>query len=347
MASIGFLMAFVLALSLTPLARALALRWHVVDQPSSRKIHRRPTPLLGGLAVYCAFAGPVLLLFGPTREILWVLLGALAFLAIGLVDDIRGFGAGKLLIEMGVAWLIVTATGTVFHLPSPSAGTVLTVLWIAGVANAFNCFDCADGVAAVSGLVAGSAFLTIALLTDQRLEGLLAAAILGAALGFLPYNFHPAGIFLGDAGSLAVGYLVAMVGVMLSPGVLSIPAMATPAVVLAIPIYDIILVHAIRFRRGQHSLRQLLTSTGRDHLPHRLMDRGLSPRSVALTVLLASAITGAAGVALAAANSLFGALIIGLAVVMALTLLEREWIGGVPRSRDFVPQPRLENPEGS
>jgi UDP-GlcNAc:undecaprenyl-phosphate GlcNAc-1-phosphate transferase len=346
MASIGLLIAFVLAVGLTPLARALASSWHVVDQPSGRKIHRRPTPLLGGLAVFGAVATTVLIVVSPTREILWVLLGGLVFLGIGLVDDVYDYGGGKLLLEIGVAWVIVTATGTVFHLPWPPLARVLTVLWIVGVANAFNCLDCADGVATAALLAAGTAFLTIALLTDQRPEGLLAAAIFGAALGFLPYNFHPASIFLGDAGSLAMGYLVGMLGVMLSPGVLSIPAMATPAVVLAIPIYDIILVHTVRYRRGQHSLRQLLTSTGRDHLPHRLMGRGLSPRNVALTILLASVITGGAGVALAAANSLFGALLIALAVVMALALLEREWLGVTPRSRDLGPRPGPENPGG-
>lgn len=346
MAFPGLLVAFLLALALTPLARNAAILCGVVDWPNDRKIHPRPTPLFGGLAVYATVAGTVLLLFGPTREALGVLLGGGLFLAIGLVDDLTDFGASKLLMEFGAAWLIVKVTRTVFHLPWPPAETALTVLWIVGVANAFNCLDCADGVAAVAGLAAGSAFLAIALLTNQRLEVLLAAAIAGASLGFLPYNLHPARIFLGDGGSLILGYLVAVVGVMLSPGVLSIPAMATPAVVLAIPIYDIILVHAVRYRSGQRSLRGLLTSTGKNHLPHRLMDRGLSPRGVAVVVLLGSAATGAAGIALAAVNSLPGALIIGLAVVMALALLEREWIGAVPRSQSLIPRPELQNPEG-
>jgi hypothetical protein len=128
---------------------------------------------------------------------------------------------------------------------------------------------------------------------------------------------------------------------MLSPGVLSISAMATPAVVLAIHIYDIVLVHVTRFSNGQRSLPALLTSTGKDHLPHRLMDRGLAPRSVARVVLAASITTGTAGVALAAANSLPGALIVGGGVVLALTTLEREWVGGPSRSGTLVARPGL------
>lgn len=342
-----FAVALLLTLALTPLAGALAVLWHVVDRPSGRKIHSRPTPLLGGLATFGAMAGAVLLHLGPSREAASVLGGGLLFLLIGLVDDVRGLGTSKLVMELAVAWLVVKTTGVVLHVAWPPAATALTILWIAGMANALNCLDCMDGTAATVVLAAGSAFLGIALLTQQPLEAVMAAAMIGAALGFLRYNVHPAQIFLGDAGSLSLGYWVAMVGVMLSPGALSIPAMFTPVVILSIPIYDMILVHVTRFRRGQRSLRRLLTSTGKDHLPHRLMGRGLQPRSVMLAILLASLATGTAGFALAVAASLPSALLIGLAVVTALILLEREWVGATARARDLVPGARAHTAEGS
>ena len=321
--------AFAIALGLTPLARAIALRYQVVDVPDDRKIHAHPTPLLGGVAVFIAVAGAsglaslfsgLLPAAGPG-----VLFGGLLFLCIGLVDDVHNVGAAKLLLEFVVAWLVVQITGLSFHLPSPIAATTLTVFWIVGVANALNCLDCADGVATGIGLVAGGAILAIAILTRQPLVMLLAAAIVGAALGFLPYNVHPAKIFLGDAGSLTFGYLVAIIAVMVSPGVLSVPALASKAVILAIPVYDIIRVHILRFVRGKRRFRELLTSTGKDHLPHRLMARGISRPFVAVVLVVASMATGAAGVALVRVDSAPWAIAIGLTVVATLVILEREW----------------------
>lgn len=346
MSTLGLAVAYLLALGLTPLAIHLAVRWNVVDRPGIRKIHTLPTPLLGGAALFAAIAGTLLLLFGSTREVLGLLLGGALFLALGLVDDLRDLGAGKLLAEFGVAWLVVAVMGTAFHLSWPLAGTFLTVLWIVGVANAFNCLDCADGAAPAAGGAAGVAFLAIAMIANQPLEALLAAAIVGATTAFLPYNRYPARIFLGDAGSLALGYFLAMLGVMLSPGVLSIPAMAAPAVVLSIPIYDIILVHVLRFRRGARSLPDLLTSTGKDHLPHRLMERGIPAYRVPMAMVAASAVTGAAGVALAAVNTVAGAILIGLTVVMVLSVLERVWVAAVsPSRRTLVSAPGWQNPE--
>lgn len=343
--SLGFPLGFLVAAGLMPAVRSAATRWGIVDRPDSRKIHGRPTALLGGVAVYSAVAAVALILIGPAPDLLLVLLGGLLFLGIGLVDDLRPLGTSKLLAEFAAAWLIVEMTGTVFHLPWRPLSVALTVFWIVGVVNAFNCIDCADGVAASVGLAAGLAFLAIASLTGQAPEMHLSAAIAGACLGFLLYNVSPARIFLGDAGSLALGYLVAMVGVMLSPGVLSIPAMAAPAVVLAIPIYDILYVHIKRYLDGERSLGRLLTSTGKDHLPHRLMDRGLSPRGVAGVVLVASAATGLSGVALAAVNTVSGVLTIGVGVVGALILIEREWVG-VVRARSQRAASGLTDSEG-
>jgi len=328
--------ACMLSLGLTPLVRAVAVRWHAVDLPAPRKIHSRPTSLLGGLAVFAATAISVLLLSGAAWEAFPLLFGGALFLLVGLVDDLRNVGAGKLLIEFGVAWLVVEMTGAVFHLPWPPAGAALAIVWVVGMANAFNCLDCADGVATSTGLVAGGAFLVLALLTRQGLGAVFGAAVVGAMLGFLPYNLHPARIFLGDAGSLTLGYFVAMLALLVSPGMLSIPALGAKVVILAIPIYDIIRVHLIRFLKGERTVRGLLTSTGKDHLPHRLMNRGVSPRHVVWIFVAASVTTGAVGVALATVQSLPETILIGLTIVIVVTLLERDWIPGVRRSEALV-----------
>jgi UDP-GlcNAc:undecaprenyl-phosphate GlcNAc-1-phosphate transferase len=339
-----FLLACILSLVLTPLARVLAVRWHMVDRPDPRKIHRYSTPVLGGLAVFAAAAIPVLLLTGITRQGIAFVLGGAFFLTVGLIDDLRSVGAGKLLVEFGVAFLVVWGTGQVFHLPWPILGVALTVAWIVGVANATNCLDCADGVAAGTGLIAALAFLALAVLTHQGLGMVIAASLGGAALGFLPYNVHPARIFLGNAGSLMLGYLIAVLGVEVSSGTHSLAALAAPAVILAIPVYDIIRVHALRFLRGERAIGRLLTSTGKDHLPHRLMDRGLSSRRAALVVWVGSMTTGAAGVALATVHTVSGVVLIGLAVVLAIVLPEREGLS--PRGHPLVQAPGWHAPDG-
>lgn len=341
----ALLAAFALSAGLVPLVRRFAFRVGVVDYPNGRKIHVAPVPLLGGVALFAAVAATLMLFGGSGRQATTVVLGAALFLLLGLLDDVHDIGAVKLLVEFAAATGIVLGTGMVFNLPWRWAEIVLTVFWITGVVNAFNCLDCADGAASSAALAAGGAFLTIAVITGQRFEVLTAAAIIGATAGFLLYNLHPAKIFLGDAGSLVLGYLVAMAGLMLHPGTISVPAMAAPAVILAIPIYDILFVHIRRYAQGQRSLARLLTSTGKDHLPHRLLGRGLSPRRVAFMILLSGALTGAAGVALSAVNTLSGAIGIGAAVLAALVLLER----GIRTPRRVPPmlQPSLQKQEGS
>lgn len=319
----GLSIALGLVLILTPLMRRVALSWGIVDRPADRKIHRHPTPLLGGVALVAGVVTALLVGFPASFQVWGIILGALSFLLLGLADDLFDLGAIKLAAEFGIASLVVAATGIAFHIPWGIAGPILTVLWIVGVVNAFNCFDCADGVAASTGLAAAGAFLIIGVATGQQLESWFSSALLGASLGFLCYNLHPARIFLGDAGSLALGYLTAMMGVTLSPGMISTPALFAPAVVLAIPIYDILYVHIRRFRHGQRSLWGLLTSTGKDHLPHRLMGRGFSQRRMMWIVLLASAVTGGAGVALASTSSPPGIVAVAGAVVCVLVLLER------------------------
>jgi len=341
MVFLEFSIALIVALGLTPLARSVATRFGVVDYPAHRKIHQRPTPLLGGLAFFAAvavatIASPRLFVF-ESRLVWGVLLGGALFLVLGLVDDLRDLGAWKLLLEFGIAWLVVEVTSASFYLPWQPVAVALTVLWIVGIANAFNCLDCADGVAAVSGLGAAAAFLTMGLLGHLRMEVVWAAAILGACAGFLRYNLHPARIFLGDAGSLVLGYFVAMVGVLLSPSLYTVPAIAAPIVVLAIPIADFLLVHWKRFHNGERSLRRLLTSAGKDHLPHRLMARGVTPHGLTVTMLVASVVLGMAALAIAAVNTAAAAIFIVVLVAAALFLAEREWVAG----REQVTQPLI------
>ncbi len=303
MASVGsaFLLALALALLTTPLAAWAARRLGVLDLPSERKLHRVPTPLLGGVGVYLSFAVATLAFARPVNDLHIVLLlaGAAAFALVGIVDDVRSLGPVKLAVEAAVVVAIVWLGDFRIGLPWPYAGHLLAAGWIVGVANALNCLDCADGTASGA---AGTSALALALLAaavERWAVAVTAAALAGSCLGFLRYNFPPARIFLGDSGSLMLGFLLGALAASLAISLTFPWQVAALGVILALPVYDFLLVHWRRYRSGIRNPVQIMVSTGKDHLPHRLLAVGLSTREVALRVYGASAFLGASGLTLA------------------------------------------------
>ena len=285
-----------MSLVFTPLFGRLASRWGVLDRPGPRKLHISPTPLLGGVAVTLAFAGATLVFLLPligAETALLLVAGAVAFCVIGVVDDLCNVGAWKLLVEAAVVVAIVRLGGFSVILPWPYLGDILAALWIVGVANAMNCLDSSDGVAAGTAVIGALALALLAILGQRWGIAIGTAAIAGAALGFLRYNFPPGRIFLGDAGSLTLGFLLAAFGAAVAIPARGLPGeVVAPALVGVLPCYDFLLVHIRRYRNGVRNPFQLLTSSGKDHLPHRLLDAGLSPRQVALWIYGVSSLLG-------------------------------------------------------
>ncbi len=283
---------------LTPLLGRLAVRYSFVDAPGEHRRHRRPVPLLGGVAMWAAvMAAVVVLPTGADRGRLWAVLGAATLVAAaGLLDDYQPLPVAERLLAQLVAAAVLVSGGLFVVLALPGwLDAVLTVLWIVGITNAFNLLDNMDGLAAGVTAVAALGFVVL----TARQGGFapaLAVALLGAALGFLVHNFQPARIFMGDAGSLLLGMLLAVLGLELQTGrALSKPWIAAlvPVLLLAVPIFDTTLVTVSRWRRGHNPL----TTPGNDHLSHRLLRRGLSPRAVALLIYAAGAFAaGLAGV---------------------------------------------------
>jgi UDP-GlcNAc:undecaprenyl-phosphate GlcNAc-1-phosphate transferase len=294
--------ALVSSLALTPLSARLALRSGLVDRPEARKLHTRPVALLGGLAVAAAMAAGVgagMAAAGggaPTGPFLLVALGAVVVLGAGLVDDWRSVSVtAKLAAQVAAAGLVVLAgfadrTG----LPGVLAVAV-TVLWVVGCTNACNLLDNMDGLAGGVGAVAAAAFAVAACAAGHHLAAWLAAALTGALVGFLPFNVHPARVFLGDAGSLLVGYSLAVLALLVQPAGADAGAAVGATVVLAVPLLDTVLVCISRWRRGLNPLR----SPGTDHLSHRLVDLGLSVRGAVALLYAAAAAAAVAGLAVA------------------------------------------------
>ncbi len=316
----------------TPLARALARRWGVLDQPSNRKVHLSPTPLLGGLAIYGAFwlavllvsrleiAAPEVFLPATTRELGAIFLATLALMGMGFIDDKykhthggvppRAKLAGQLL-----AAAIALAGGLQLNVfGHVVADVALTVLWIIGISNAINFLDNMDGLSAGATGIAAVFFALIAALHGQILVAMMALALAGACCGFLRYNFNPATVFMGDAGTLFMGFLLAVIGLKLKVSGPAWWSFVLVAVVLALPIFDTSLVTAYRLVKGRR-----VAQGGKDHTSHRLVKLGLPHRQAVLVLYGASVIAGMIAVTMSQGGQTMGMLLVLPTALVALT----------------------------
>jgi len=317
------LSAFALAVGVTPLVRKLAVRIGIVDQPSARKIHSKAIPLLGGAALYLAFI-ITLVIFGDrayVRQTIGILLGATICSFMGLWDDHRGLSAFIKLIGQLIAAAILVVSGVqVQVLPFFALNVAVTLLWVVGITNAFNLLDNMDGLSGGVGAVASAFFLLLAAMSGQYLVGALAAALLGACLGFLVYNVNPASIFMGDTGSLFLGFMLAAAGIKLRfPDNVHFVTWMIPVIVLGLPIFDTTLVVISRLRRGVNPL----TTPGKDHVSHRLVSMGFTQREAVLILYLVCCILGVVAMYLTQATVIEGYVVGGATVLAGLYFLWR------------------------
>ena len=330
---VQFFLIFVTALLFsvlgTPLARRLALATGIVDLPGHRKVHHEPTPLLGGAAIYGAFV-VALLLFGgraEVRQMISIVLGATSISLIGVIDDARGVRPSlKLLAQLGAAALVVVSGLRVQIFPWELLNIAVSLLWIVAITNALNLLDNMDGLSGGIAAIAAAHFLLLAALNGQYLVGVLSAALLGACIGFLRYNFNPASIFMGDTGSLFIGFILAAVAIKLRFANTFVVTWMVPPVVLLVPLFDTALVIVSRLRRGLNPF----TTPGKDHLSHRLVGFGFTRREAVLICWLIASSAGMIAVFLTEApvgGAYLLATILILAGIYAIWQFERRWTG--------------------
>ena len=280
--------------------RSLAVRFGFVDHPGPRKVHAKPMPLLGGVAIYLGFVAAVLLAHPafPAKEILGILAGATLVAIVGFLDD-----AGllhhqvKLFIGMPIAAAILVLSGIrsqLFSSVLPGlVGAVLdiafTIFWVVGFTAAFSILDHMDGLCAGVAAIAAAFFMLVATAADQPPVAALGAALLGAAAGFLLWNFNPAKIFMGDGGAMFLGFASAALGLKIHPSGLEAPVRwLVPILILAVPVFDTTLISISRSRRGLIPF----TSPGKDHTAHRLSNLGLGHRRAVLAIYALGLTTG-------------------------------------------------------
>ena len=301
----AFVLAMLITAVLTPLVRRAALAAGAVDEPGARRVHTRRVPRLGGIAIVVGFFSPLIILFAvrthpglalfSTGHVsLGLIVGSLFVVGAGLVDDLRGLGAkSKLLIQTSAACVAFFCGMRMDGVSLPGIGTLdlgwfalpATVVWIVGIVNAMNLIDGLDGLAAGVAFFACLTNFAIASLTGNVYILLLSASLGGAVVGFLFYNFNPAKIFMGDSGSMFLGFVLASAS-LLGAGTQKSPtliAIVVPILALGLPIADMLMTIARRFLE-----RRSIFAADRGHIHHRLLDMGLTHRRSVLTLYLLS-----------------------------------------------------------
>lgn len=327
----------------TPIVRRLAIRWGIVARPGGRHIHATPTPKMGGVAMFFGFAAALLVQalgerFADWRPILTrgdsQFLGALAGLVVvfivGILDDVVDLSPGMKFVGQLLAASVAVAAGVrIDFLGNPFGDGIillgilaipLTLLWMLGFTNVINLIDGMDGLAAgVTGIAAVS-FLILADQASQFTAAVVAAALIGACLGFLRYNFSPASIFMGDSGALFIGFALACISVLGVMKSVAAITLAVPLLIVGVPLFDTVSAIIRRRRHGRP-----IQEADRGHIHHRLLGRGFNTRQTVLIIYAWSAMLAIGGHAI---RWVPGSIrLVTLIVLAALSGLMAHWLG--------------------
>jgi UDP-GlcNAc:undecaprenyl-phosphate GlcNAc-1-phosphate transferase len=319
--------ALVLAIGGTPLARRAALRLGLVDRPSDRKVHTVPMPRMGGVAIVVASLAMVVVFRGRIEfeQLGGILLGAALVSILGAVDDRWDLAPIIKLLGQLLATAILIATDVMVRLAGEAhvLNVLLTALWVIAITNGFNLLDNMDGLSSGLAAVAAAYFTLLAAMSGQSHVGALSAAVLGATLGFLIYNFSPASVFMGDSGSLFLGFVMAAIGIKLQfPDNVPFVTWMAPVLVLGVPLFDTALVVASRLRRRLNPF----TTPGKDHASHRLVAIGFTTKEAVMTHYLAACALGSLAVFITQSNAAEGYIAGGIAVLVGLIgIVYLEW----------------------
>ncbi len=318
-----FFTAFVLSFFFTPVARKLAFKLDVLDIPKDdRKVHKEPIPYLGGAAIYASAILTMLIFSDLDKTAISIMLGGTVVFFVGLIDDIKDISPRVKLAGQIIAALIAVYGGArINYITNPLPGydviyleylTIpISVLWIVGITNTINLIDGIDGLASGVATISASTMMFIAAISGFDFILVECAVVAGASLGFLPYNFNPAKIFMGDTGALFLGYMLAVISIL---GVMKIVTSATIIImilVLGIPLFDTSFAIIRRIRN-----KKPIMEADRGHVHHRLLAKGFTQRQTVLILYIVSIIFGAAAIFLADSEPLEGSLVIGAVSVI-------------------------------
>ena len=304
----ALLCAMLVSYLLSPLVKSFAYKIGAIDVPKdARRMHKKPTPRLGGLAIFLAFILSTLLFVRPIdTQLRGILLGSVIIVVLGVVDDSAPLRAGfKFLVQIMAALVAVYHGVVVQILTNPNvfsdqpywhlgwASIPITVLWIVGITNSVNLIDGLDGLACGVSTISAGTMLLIALLVSEGQTALIMAALVGACVGFMPFNKNPAQMFMGDTGSTFLGYILATVSIQGLFKYYAIISFAVPFLILGLPMFDTLFAIVRRLAHGQNPM-----SPDRGHIHHRLIDMGLNQKQAVAALYVVSSILGLSAVVL-------------------------------------------------
>lgn len=320
----AFATAFIIAAASTPLIKLIAPKIGAVDVPKdSRRMHKKPMPLCGGLAIFIAFSAASFIFVPLTAEFWGIWLGALLIIVLGVLDDIFSLNAYVKLAGQVAVSVIPVFFGVYIkeinifgiHIETGFAGIILSVIWIVVLTNAFNLIDGLDGLACGVSAISAVAVFAVGLILKNPALAFVGAVLFGSTAGFLPYNFNPAKIFMGDTGAMFLGYIFAVAAVF---GVYSAPSevsVAVPFVIYGLPIFDTTFAFMRRILSGKSPF-----SADRGHLHHKLIDRGLNQKQAVLCLYSVSMLLSISAVIICIVPPV-ARIILTVAVIIALTVL--------------------------
>ncbi len=325
------LCAFAVSFLMCPLVKSFAYRIGAIDVPKdSRRMHKKPVPRLGGLAIYLGFLVSLLLFVRVDGELQGILLGASVIVVLGVVDDMSPLRAYfKFCVQIAAALIAVFHGVVIETLSNPNVfadspywdlgwlSVPVTVLWIVGITNAVNLIDGLDGLACGVSTISAVTVLVIALLVSEGDIALVMAALAGACLGFLPYNRNPARMFMGDTGSTFLGYVLATVSIQGLFKYYAVVSFAVPFLILGLPMFDTLFAIVRRLAHGQNPM-----APDRGHIHHRLIDMGLSQKQAVAALYVISSILGLSAVVLTSSGAVKAMLFL-LALAVAAFLASR------------------------
>lgn len=318
----AFVVAFLIAYASTPIVKMLAFKIGAVDVPrDNRRMHKKPIARLGGLAIFYGFIISIMCFAEIDTELRGILIGSIIIVVMGIFDDIYSLNALFKFVVQIIAALIVVLHGVqIDHISSFGIGSSayidlgmfavpITVLWIVGVTNALNLIDGLDGLAAGVSTISTVSLFAISLITREAGIAIVTAAIAGAGFGFLPYNIHPAKIFMGDTGSTFLGFMLACISVLGLFKSYAVISVAVPFLILGLPIFDTLFAILRRVLRGQSPMHP-----DRGHVHHRLIDLGFDQKQTVVILLITSGLLSLSAVVLLLCGAL-RAIVLILAVV--------------------------------
>ncbi|WKV10236.1 MraY family glycosyltransferase [Thermoanaerobacterium sp. CMT5567-10] len=321
---LSFVVAFVVALMATPAAKKLAYKIGAIDIPKDkRRVHKKPVPLIGGLAIYLGTILSILLFLPKSQTNLGIIAGSTIIVVLGIFDDKYELKAKvKLLGQLLASFVVVLSGVRIDWLTNPFGDGMinigvfaipLSIFWIVGITNAMNLIDGLDGLAAGIASISSGSLFVVSLLNGRYATALITAAVTGAALGFLPYNFNPAKIFMGDTGAMFLGFILSAVSIQGAVKSAAAIAIAVPILALGVPVFDTAFAIIRRIAN-----KKPIMEADKGHLHHRLLALGLTQKQAVFVMYGVSLFLGLSAILISFTNGAKGYIILIIAILAVL-----------------------------